>query len=61
MSSFTGADLLQNNIKAEFDYSNFDLKNKRGLVTTLQDFYIGPWIAHDKILTTNRSGITVKY
>ena len=60
-SSFTGADLLQNDIIAEFDFNGNDLKAASGVVTTPQDMYIRSWIAHDRILTINRSGITVKY
>ena len=62
-SSFTGADLLQNDIVAEFDFNGQDLVDNQAahVASSPADIYIRSWIGHDRILTINRAGITVKY
>jgi hypothetical protein len=56
-----GVDLLQNDIIAEFDFNNHGLIDTTGAASNPQDVYVRSYIIHDRILSVNRAGITVKY
>ena len=58
---FCGVDLLQNDIIAEFDFNNHGLVDIDGNPSTPQDIYVRSFVLHDRIITINRAGITVKY
>ena len=56
-----GVDLLQNDIIAEFDFNNHGLVDSTGVASSPQNVYVRSWIIHDRILSVNRAGITIKY
>lgn len=62
-SPFCGVDLLQNDIIAEFDFNNHGLVDTQSppVASQPQDVYVRSWVLHDRILSVNRAGITVKY
>lgn len=59
-SAFTGADLLSNDIIAEFTFSQMEQATDAAQVNPA-DIYIRSWICHDRVLSIHRSGIVVKY